>query len=126
MIQIYAALLGMGLMVQGIAEFLAPGRIFRLWMKWIRHRLYFFHGLILIIGGFPLTAYRGRFSGVIFALGLIIVFTGPFILIYPEKIRKVFETMEAHEDGAVIRHLMYADAFVRVLSGGFLAAAYFM
>jgi len=74
----------------GIAELTAPSMMYGFWRKWVSSRFFFIHGMLLIVAGFPLTVYKGEFSGVLFIIGLVIVLSGPFVLIYPEKIKKSF------------------------------------
>ena len=102
---------------------MAPHTIFNLWLRWINNKLYFLHGVLLILGGFPLTVYSGRFSGIIFAIGLMVVFTGPFVLIYPEKIRGMFNAIAGEPDLKKIRGFILIDASLRVVSGIFFIAS---
>ena len=91
----YVFILGIVLTGMGIIELLIPIRIFNLWEKWVSHKLFFLHGLLLILLGFPLTLYKNLLNlfiaKSIFGIGVIAVLMGPFILFYREKIRGIFQ-----------------------------------
>lgn len=99
----------------GLTELIAPVLSYGLWKKWVGNHYFFVHGFFLIAAGFPLTIYRGYFSGILFAIGLIIVLTGPFVLIYPEKIRALFSEAEKDLNQKSIKNLIYFDAAMRVV-----------
>jgi hypothetical protein len=98
----------------GIAELSAPSLLYALWRKWIGSRFFFIHGLLLIAAGFPLTIYKGEFSGVLFLIGLLIVLTGPFVLLYPEKIKKAFYEAEADLEKKHLIRFIYIDSIMRI------------
>jgi hypothetical protein len=66
-----------------------PYKSFLTWKEWISCRFFRFHGAALIVIGFPLTIYNGYLSSVIFLIGLVVVFTGPVILIYRKRSAKL-------------------------------------
>jgi hypothetical protein len=98
----------------GIAELSAPSLLYGLWKKWIGSRFFFIHGLLLIAAGFPLTIYKGEFSGVLFYIGIIIVLSGPFVLLYPEKIKKSFYEAEAEIEKKNLIRFIYIDSIMRI------------
>ncbi len=98
-------------------EALSPLRAFLMWRKWVSDRFFPIHGLVLIVVGLPLTFYKGYMSSLIFYIGLVIVFTGPFIILYPEKIQKVFNNSEIVFTDKDIRVMIYLDAFFRFSVG---------
>jgi len=99
----------------GLTELAAPVKSYGLWKRWIGNRYFFVHGFFLIAAGFPLTIYGGYFSGILFAIGLIIALTGPFVLIYPEKIRAIFDEAGKDFNEMSVKKLMYFDAAMRVV-----------
>ena len=112
----------------GLLEIIIPQVMMSLWIKWTSSKLYFIHGIILIAAGFPLTQIPSSnpLSIPLFIVGLIIVFTGPFILIYPEKVKKLFlEGLDelGHEDS----HLaLIIDALFQIIVGIVCAVAFFL
>jgi hypothetical protein len=98
----------------GLTELIAPVMSYGFWKRWVRNRYFYIHGLFLIAAGFPLTIYKGYFSGILFVIGLIIVLTGPFILIYPEKIKEVFYEAERDMNPDSIKKLIYFDSAMRI------------
>ncbi len=89
-----------------------------IWEKWINHPLFFVHGLILSLGGLPLTFFRDSISGkIMMAVGIFIILTGAFILIYPDRIKKYFLLTEAEVEEEDRNGLAYIDAVVHGFSG---------
>lgn len=122
-INIYVLAFGIALVAIAAAELFYPAAAFRLWRGWVSHNLFRLHGLVLVASGFPLTLFRGAMHGGVFALGFVIVLTAPFILIYPEKIRRMFETISLEMDEDGVRRVMYIEAFVRAAAGIFFITA---
>ena len=81
------------------------------------HRFFPVHGLILIVAGMPLTVYSGTFSTFIFVFGVTVVLTGPFILLYPEKVRASFKEAAVLEGENFRSYLVRFDAIVRLFCG---------
>lgn len=100
-----------------LIEIVSPYRAFLMWKKWVLGGFFPLHGLVLIFTGLPLTFYKGYLSSIIFYIGLLVVFMGPFILIYPEKIRKVFSDSENVFSQKDIKMMIYFDAFFRFSAG---------
>lgn len=98
-----------------------PLTFFYFWKKWISNRFFCLHGLALIAGGFPLVMYTGKFSTMIFISGIVITLTGPFILLYPDKIRSMIDSMSLEINVDEIRRLVYIDAFIRCSLGSIYA-----
>ena len=117
----YVFILGIVLTVMGIIELLIPIRIFNLWEKWVSHKLFFLHGLLLILLGFPLTLYKNLLNlfiaKSIFGIGVIAVLMGPFILFYPEKIRGIFLKISGEVEKKAARRIIYLDAIIRISVG---------
>jgi len=105
---------------------LLPRQAFHLWKKWAGSRFFFLHGLLLICVGFPLTMYQGRFEGIIFFIGIFIVFSGPFILLFPERFRSTFETAEEDLGEGGAKKIIYFEAFIRIAAGGICLASVFL
>lgn len=126
MMNIYILSLGIFLIIVGIIELLMPDRCYILWKKWIDNRYFPVHGILLIAAGLPLTVYNGTLSGIIFVLGIIIVLTGPFILIYPEKTRSAFQSIPDEIGQKNIKNIMRLDALARVSIGILLFTCYFI
>jgi hypothetical protein len=117
----YVFILGIVLTGMGIVELLIPMRIFNLWEKWVSHKLFFLHGLLLILLGFPLTLYKNLlnlfFAKSIFGIGVIVVLMGPFILFYPEKIRGIFLKISGEVENKAAKRVIYLDAIIRIPVG---------
>ena len=120
MITTYVLVLGILLALTGSTELTFRERAFRFWMRWFSHRLFFLHGALLIVMGFPLTFYNGKWSTFVFITGLVMVMTGPFLLVYPEKFRNNVGEMEQQTGEGAIRGLLIFDAAVRVIVGTLL------
>ncbi|MCU0846523.1 MAG: hypothetical protein MUD12_01385 [Spirochaetes bacterium] len=118
---IYVLSLGIFLIVLGVVEIIAPLKVFEIWTKWVSRKEFFMHGLILIVGGFPLTVYNGALSGLIFFMGLVPVLIGPFILFYPEKVKNVFlemsSEMSSDSEKSSIKKIILFDAGIRISIG---------
>lgn len=124
MINIYILSLGIFLILIGTIELAIPERSFVLWKKWIDTKYFPAHGFLLIAAGLPLTVYNGALSGIIFVLGIIIVLTGPFILIYPEKTRSAFNRIPGEIGQKNIKNIMRFDALARMTTGMMLILCY--
>jgi hypothetical protein len=100
----------------------------QLWIKISSSRLYFLYGIALIVAGFPLTLVPSSnpLSTPLFIVGLIVVFSGPFILIYPEKIKNIFfqGLEELGQTGS--RFALIIDAIARIATGILCIAAYLL
>lgn len=117
MFKYFLIVIGSTQVITALAEAIAPVRAFLMWKKWVSGRFFPVHGVMLIITGLPLTIYKGYLSSIIFYIGLLIVFMGPFVLIYPEKIQKVFDDSENVFKQKDIKIMIYFDAFFRFASG---------
>jgi hypothetical protein len=117
MLAVYVLILGIVLTLIGVIEVVVPLKTFGFWKKWVSGKLFFLHGLLIIAVGFPLTIYKGPLSPVLFVFGLIAVLTGPFVLIYPEKIRQMFTAMAEETRDADMKKIIYAEGFLRVSAG---------
>ncbi len=117
MFKYFLIVIGSAQVVLALIEIFSPPRSFQMWKKWVSVRFFPVHGFVLILTGFPLTFYKGYLSSIIFYIGLLIVFMGPFILIYPEKIRKVFDDSENVFNEKDIKLMIYFDAFFRFSTG---------
>lgn len=104
--------------IMAFAGFFFPLRIFLMWKKWVQNRFFPLHGIALIFVGLPLTVYNGYLARVIFIIGLIVVFTGPFILIYPEKFIKIFENSDELFNDRDIKAIIFLDAALRSAASG--------
>ena len=115
-LEFYVLAAGIFLLMLGLIEVIMPNRIFAVWENG-SNRL-FLHGLLLICAGLPFTCYGTTISGIlIFIVGLIVVFTGPFILFYSAKVRELFLLSMNDMDETDIRRLIYVDATVRFAVG---------
>ena len=100
-------------------------RALALWRSWISSRFFFLHGTVLIALGLPLTCAGGSTEGrIIFSLGLILVFTGPFILLYADRVRSLFLDSVSRMGPSAARMLILVDAALRVGFGLFMVCAY--
>lgn len=110
-------IIGSTQLVMALLGFFFPLRTFNMWRLWILNRFFPLHGFALICIGFPLTVYRGYLSSIIFYIGLFIVLTGPFVIIYPEKIRRAFDNSNDFFKERDIRIMIYLDALFRSGAG---------
>ena len=117
----YVFTLGIILTGFGIIELIIPLRVFNLWQRWVSHKLFYLNGLLLILFGFPLTLYKNLFNAFIdksiFGIGVIAVLVGPFILLYPEKIRVIFQKISEEIENRAVRRIIYLDALIRIPVG---------
>ena len=108
-----------------IAEILFPHRSFNIWNTWISNRFFPLHGALLIFAGFPLIAYKGYLSSIIFYIGLVVVLSGPFVLIYPEKIREAFSySSETFKENS-LKKIVRFDAVMRLVTAAILCISYY-
>ena len=121
----YILVLGIFLIALSTVEFLAADKIFRLWKGWIYHKLFPLHGLVLVCGGLPLTFFRDTISGkIMFGIGILVVMTGPFILLFPERVRHLFSVTEQEMSGeGEAAGIIYLDAVVKGAAGSFFIYA---
>ena len=125
MINYFIALFGSIQLIISVAEFIFPERSFLAWRIWISSRYFPLHGAALILTGFPLTIYSGYLSSVIFFIGIVVVLTGPFILIYPEKIREAFDYSAGIFEQKNIKKIIRFDSAVRLATGIVLIVSYY-
>jgi len=125
-ISLYIFFLGAFLIIMGAVELAMPMRTFGLWKSWVFKRYFFLHGSLLIAGGFPLTIYRGPLSTVIFVFGVFAVLIGPFVLVYPEKIRLMFQAMSEDMNEGDIKKTIYIEGSLRIAAGAVCVASYMM
>lgn len=125
-ISLYIFFLGIFLVLIGAAELAMPLRAFGLWKTWVRKKYFFLHGSLLIAGGFPLTIYKGPLSTIIFIFGIAAVLIGPFVLIYPEKIRQMFQAMSEEMKDGDIKKTIYIEGSLRIAAGVVCVSSYFL
>ena len=121
-LSLYILVLGSALVLISVIEFTAAERVYRLWKAWIFHRLFPLHGFALACGGLPLTFFRDTVSGkIMFCVGLVVVLTGPFIMLFPGRIRALFTLTEQElkEEEEPVEGLVYFDAIIKGISGIF-------
>ncbi len=128
MLMVFILIVGIYVITIGLLELVMPARMLQLWIKISSSRLYFLYGIVLIVAGFPLTQVPSSnpLSTPLFIIGLIVVFSGPFILIYPEKIKNVFfqGLDELGQTGS--RFALIIDAIARIATGIVCIAAYLL
>jgi len=106
------------LVILSVVECIIPAKSYSFWKKWINHPLYPLHGIILMVGGLPLTFFRDGISGkIMMGIGIFIVITGPFIFLFPGRMREFFTTTESEIGEEDRPHLVYFDAVMRGFSG---------
>ena len=125
MINFFVLIFGIIQLLISIMEFVFPGRSFRLWNFWISNRFFPVHGAFLIFTGFPLIMYKGYLSSIIFYIGLVVVLSGPFVLIYPEKIREAFSFSSETFKEQNLKKIVRFDAFVRLITSVILIVSYY-
>jgi hypothetical protein len=101
----------------GALELFLREQSYRFWMRWFNNRFFFLHGIILVALGFPLTFYNGQWSTFVFIVGLFMVVTGPFVIIYPEKIRESFSEISLEMGEEAVKWLVLFDSAVRLVIG---------
>ena len=117
----YVLFLGIGLVAISAVEFFAAAKIYSLWKKWIFNRLFPIHGFLLSVGGLPLTFFRDTIPGkIMFCIGILVVMTGPFMVLFPSKIRDMFTITESElEEEGDAEGLVYFDAVTKIAAGAF-------
>lgn len=124
----YILILGIYFLLVGIIELIVPNAVLSLWIRLSSSKIFPLYGIALIIAGFPLTQIPSEnpLSTPIFIIGLIVVFSGPFILIYPEKIRNLFY-QGLDEIGQKGSHFaLILDAIARIVAGILCITAYIL
>lgn len=124
MLEVYFALFGIFQVLAGIIELIAPFKSYNLWKKWVFSGFFPVHGIILIAAGFPFIIYKSTLSGIIFWIGIFMALSGPFLLIYPEKVRDAFNTAEKEFKPRDLRTMVYVDAVIRISAGIIVFAAF--
>lgn len=125
MINYFILFFGIIQLIIAFVEILLPYKSFLTWKAWISCRFFPFHGAALIVMGFPLTIYNGYLSSLIFIIGLVVVFTGPVILIYPEKIREAFSfSSDTFQEGS-LKKIVRFDAVMRLAAGIILVISFY-
>ena len=118
---LYYRVLASFLTVISISGFIAPLQSYRLWTMLTANRGFRLYGLLHIILGFPLLHYTGTIAGnILFGLGLIVVFTGPFVLLFPESFRQVFAETEQSLSDAEKKSMIIIDSVVRIGAAGLI------
>ena len=125
MINYFILFFGIIQLIIAFVEITMPYRSFLSWKTWISCRFFPFHGVALIIVGFPLTIYKGYLSSVIFLIGLVVVLTGPVILIYPEKIREAFSFSSETFQEVSLKKIVRFDAVMRMAAGIILVISFY-
>ena len=121
MVRIYLSIVGIVLIFMGVLEIAQPQRMLEAWKGWINHRLFFLHGVGLVILGFPFICYNGSPSRkIIFIIGIVIVFAGPIIILYADKVKAIFMRAIDEMSVAALRRIIYTDAALRLIVGAFL------
>ncbi|HRZ25214.1 MAG TPA: hypothetical protein P5295_00255 [Spirochaetota bacterium] len=123
MLTTYIFALGIFLAALGLLELVFPAKAFMLWKKWSMSRFFFVHGIVLIAGGFPLTIYDGPLSTAVFIIGCFVVCTGPFLLIYPEKFREMFGSVENEITAPALKKMIITEAVIRIAVAALLIIA---
>ncbi|MFW6365961.1 MAG: hypothetical protein ACOC2H_05745 [Spirochaetota bacterium] len=109
------------LCLYALLEFAVPEWCITMWHRFIQSRFLPAYGILLILGGFPLTRYAETLAGkFLFGAGIIIVFTGPFILLFPEHFRSVFDQVTDESTPADLRRLAYTDGIIRLILAGII------
>ncbi|MGQ9842274.1 MAG: hypothetical protein ACUVRK_01805 [Spirochaetota bacterium] len=128
MLMTFIFILGIYVTTIGLLELIIPARMLQVWIKISSSKLYFLYGIVLILAGFPLTQVPSYnlLSTPLFIVGLIVVFSGPFILIYPEKTRNLF-FQGLDELGQKGSHFaLIIDAIARITVGILCIVAYLL
>lgn len=125
MIKYFIFFFGIIQLIIALVEFALPHKSFLTWKAWVSCRLFPFHGAALIVIGFPLTIYKGYLSSLIFYIGLVVVLTGPVILIYPEKIREAFMYSTETFQAGSLKKIVRFDALIRMAVGAVLFISFY-
>ena len=126
-IQLYILIAGVYILLVAIFELAVPGGMFTVQRRLVAHPLFRVYGVVLMVFGFPLTQVQGTyFEIMIFILGILVVFMGPVILIYPEKLRKMYHEMEEELSEAMIHRFIRVEGMIRLLVGSIFLINYFV
>jgi uncharacterized protein YjeT (DUF2065 family) len=105
------------LYLYAVIELIFPERVVNFWHNFVQSKIFPFYGLVLSIGALPLTQFTESIQGkVLFAIGLIAVFTGPFMLLFPGYFRKVIQEMLNNKEYGNLKQIAYVDAVMRLIS----------
>ena len=126
LLEIYILVFGFISIIMGLIEYAAPERTLKFWDHWSSSPYYRFHGLFLIITGFPLTVAKGQLSTPLFLAGIFFVLTGPFVLIYPEKFSKNYNIILEEKGKSGIDKLIIFDALLKTIVGIICILHYFL
>lgn len=121
----YILFLGTSIFITGLIELISPKMMLKFWILLISSKLFWIYGIILIILGFPLTLLTSHILSIpVFIIGLCMVFLGPFIIIYPDKIRNLFiqSLDELSPKGNLL--ILHIDAIAHMTIGALLISAY--
>ena len=114
----YILSLGIALIILCIIQILIPEKIYSIWKKWISHRFFKVHGALIMVGGLPLTLFREGIAGkIMICIGIFVVFMGPFILLFPDKLRDLYILTESEIKEEDRKGIIYFDALIRGISG---------
>lgn len=126
MLELYIFSIGIVFTSIGVFELLMPGKAFLIWKRWSGNRFFFLHGLLLVTVGFPMTFYKGALSTAVFVIGLVIVLTGPFVLLYPEKIHDMFDVMSREMPEQSIQRIVLSEGIIRIIAGALFISTRFL
>ena len=125
-LEIYILVFGIISTIMALIEYATPERTLHFWNLWSSNPYYRFHGLFLIITGFPLTVAKGQLSTPLFLAGIFFVLTGPFVLIYPEKFSKNYNIILEEKGKSGIDKLIIFDALFKAIIGILCILHYFL
>lgn len=125
MINYFILFFGIIQIIIAFVEVFMPYKSFLTWKVWISCRYFPLHGAALIAAGLPLTAYNGYLSSIIFFIGIVVVFTGPVILLYPEKIREAFSFSSETLGENGVKKIVRFDALMRLAAGMILLVSFY-
>ena len=118
MLTIYVLVFGIIVATAGLVELVFPSFMMKTWSRWVTHRFFFLYGILLMAAGFPLTIYNAsRFDTIILIIGIVVVFTGPFVLLYPQKMGLMFLQGMTEMSPRGRKLAIIFDAGVRITAG---------
>lgn len=124
---LYLTILMVVLCVYGLVEVIFPAQCITLWHAFVQTRFLPLYGVLLMIGGFPLTQYHQTIPGkILFVFGIVVVFTGPFILLFPGHFRSLFDRVTDESSVSELKRMAYSDAVMRFVAAGLIFAVRYL
>lgn len=89
----YIFIFSIVLIVIAVLEFFLPHLFFKILNRYVNFKLFRIHGLLYVLGYYPLTQFKhGIYGNIMFFIGVFYFFSGPVILFYPDIFKKILDS----------------------------------